>query len=260
MEEKYMKKTVEELKKEWLEEERIAHIKGWDFSHINDRYEEGSDIPWDYKEIVLSYLNPDMKLLDYDTGGGEFLLGLNHPYHNTSATEGYPPNVKLCEETLIPLGIDLKECSDASHIPFDDESFDIMINRHGDFNPTECYRLLKDNGLFITQQVGSENDFDLVKMVLPDAEKPFPDLYLEKQKDEFIKAGFKIIRAEECFKPIIFYDIAAFVWFAHIIEWEFSGFSVEKCFDKLLLMQEKLEKEGKIVGTTHRYILVCQKY
>ena len=29
-----------------------------------------------------------MKLLDYDTGGGEFLLTLTHPFENTSATEG----------------------------------------------------------------------------------------------------------------------------------------------------------------------------
>ena len=33
-------KSLEELKQEWLAEESIAHIHGWDFSHINDRYEE----------------------------------------------------------------------------------------------------------------------------------------------------------------------------------------------------------------------------
>ena len=32
--------NTEELKKAWLKEEEIAHIVGWDFSHINDRYEE----------------------------------------------------------------------------------------------------------------------------------------------------------------------------------------------------------------------------
>ena len=65
-----------------------------------------------------------MNILDYDTGGGEFLLSLKHPYEKTAATEGYPPNVKLCAEKLLPLGIDLRECSDPSHIPFEDEAFD----------------------------------------------------------------------------------------------------------------------------------------
>ena len=77
--------------------------------------------------IVRRALRDDMKLLDYDTGGGEFLLSLQHPYENTAATEGFPPNVELCEERLLPLGIDLRACSDAAQIPFDDESFDIII-------------------------------------------------------------------------------------------------------------------------------------
>ena len=119
--------TREELKAVWKPEEEIAHIKGWDFSHVHGRYGEEDDLPWDYEKLIRSFLTDDMKLLDYDTGGGEFLLSLGHPYANTSATEGYPPNVQLCKERLLPLGIDLRECSDASHIPFEDESFDRLL-------------------------------------------------------------------------------------------------------------------------------------
>lgn len=103
--------NTDNLKQIWLKEQEAAHIHGWDFSHINGRYEEDNDLTWDYKQIVLSYLKDDMKLLDIDTGGGEFLLSLHHPYHNTSATEGYLPNVLLCERTLLPLGINFKEMS-----------------------------------------------------------------------------------------------------------------------------------------------------
>ena len=131
---------------------------------------------------------------------------------------------------------------DAKNIPFDDNSFDMFINRHGDFNAKEAYRLLKKDGLFITEQVGSDNDRDLVEMVLPEFEKPFPDLNLAIQKKKFEELGFKIIQADEVYRPIRFYDIGAFVWFAHIIEWEFPDFSVEKCFDKLLKMQEIIDK------------------
>ncbi len=40
----------------------------------------------------------------------------------------------------------------------------MIINRHGDFDPVETARLLRSNGLFITEQVGGENDRDLVKI------------------------------------------------------------------------------------------------
>ena len=50
------------------------------------------------------------------------MLSLNHPYSRTAATEGYPPNVKLCREKLLPLGIRFRECHDPSKVPFEDES------------------------------------------------------------------------------------------------------------------------------------------
>ncbi|MBQ4234396.1 MAG: class I SAM-dependent methyltransferase [Firmicutes bacterium] len=251
--------SPEELRKIWEKEESIAQIKGWDFSHIHGRYEEENILPWDYETIIHELLRDDMKLLDYDTGGGEFLLSLHHPYWNTAATEGYPPNVQLCREKLLPLGIDLRECADASRVPFDDNYFDIIINRHGDFDPSEIWRMLKAGGFFVTQQVGSENDRELAESVLPGTEKPFPHNNMKEQRKAFVKAGFDILRAEEAFCPIRFFDVGAFVWFARIIEWEFPGFSVEKCFDLLLQMQSIMEMDGKIEGSTHRFLIVARK-
>ena len=251
--------TNEELKTIWKSEEDCAFMKGWDFSHIHGRYSEESDLPWDYEAIIRSFLKDEMKLLDYDIGGGEFLLSLGHPYENTAATEGYPPNVQLCRERLVSLGIDLRECKDAAHIPFEDESFDIIINRHGAFDPPEIRRLLKPGGLFITQQVGSGNDRELVEMVLPGTEKPFPHENMKEQRARFIDAGFEILQADEAFSPICFYDVGAFVWFARIIEWEFPGFSVDRCVDKLLRVQETIERDGKVSGTTHRYMIAAKK-
>lgn len=249
----------EYLKNIWKKEEEAAHIHGWDFSHIHGRYEEEKDLPWDYEKIVRQYLKRDLNIMDYDTGGGEFLLSLNHPYDKTAATEGYPPNVEFCKKTLLPLGINFKECDNPSKVPFDDESFDLIINRHGDFDAREVFRLLRQDGLFITEQVGGENDRDLVKMVLPETEKPFPQLNLTEQRRHFEAAGFEIIRAEEAFRPIKFYDVGAFVWFAHIIEWEFPNFSVDRCFEQLLKMQKVIERDKKFEGTIHRYLIVAKK-
>ena len=54
----------------WKKEESVAHIHGWDFSHIEGKYTEETDLPWNYQNIILDYLKPEMKLLDIDTGGG----------------------------------------------------------------------------------------------------------------------------------------------------------------------------------------------
>jgi hypothetical protein len=96
-------------------------------------------------------------------------------------------------------------------------------------------------------------------MVLPNLQPTFCDLYLDQQRQAFVNAGFKILEGREAFQPIRFFDMGAFVWFARIIEWEFIGFSVDACFDRLLKMQQVLEAQGKVEGTYHRYLLVAQK-
>ena len=75
----------------------------------------------------------------------------------------------------------------------------------------------------------------------------------------FEEAGFEILRGEECFRPIAFYDVGALVWFARIIEWEFPGFSVDACFDRLVEAQRILEAEGRIEGRIHRYLIVARR-
>jgi SAM-dependent methyltransferase len=248
-----------EFLRRWKAEEEIAYIHGWDFSHIAGRYEEPEALPWDYRETILGYLKPEWKILDMDTGGGEFLLSLGHPYGNTAATENYPPNVVLCRDTLLPLGIDFRPGDGNGTLPFSDGSFDLVINRHGDFHPREIFRLLKPGGLFITQQVGAENDRELVTLLCGDTPIPFPEQYLDLAEKQFRGAGFEILERGECFRPMRFFDVGALVWFARVLPWEFPGLSVDTHLEGLRRAQTLLEETGCIPGSTHRFLLVAEK-
>ena len=249
----------ERLKSLWLHEEKIAHIHGWDFSHIEGRYEEENDLPWDYRQVVDFYRKPHHQLLDMDTGGGEFLLSLGHPHENLSATEGYEPNVQLCKEVLLPLGVDFREADAEKELPFEEDRFDLVINRHGSFNAREIFRVLKPGGMFITQQVGAENDRELVEMLLPGTPVPFPGQTLAQISKCFQKAGFCILDGQEAFRPIRFFDTGALVWFARIIEWEFPVFSVESCLAQLQAVQRIIDEKGFIEGRIHRILLAAKK-
>lgn len=244
---------------QWLHEQEIAHIKGWDFSHIRGRYKEEDDLPWDFGQIIKSYLKKTDRLLDMETGGGEFLLSFGHDPKYCSAIEGYEPNVRVCEERLLPLGYDFKPADGGDRLPFDDEYFDIVTNRHGEYDIQELRRVLKTGGLFLTQQVGAENDRDLIKLLTGDTEIRYPEAYLRTAREEFIKNGFEILEEGEAFTPIEFYDVGALVWFARIIDWEFPGFSVEKYQDNLFKAQKILENEGVIAVKIHRYYFAARK-
>ncbi len=242
------------------QEESIAHIHGWDFSHLAGRYTEEEDLPWDYRAQVLGHLTPTSRVLDIDTGGGEFLLSLGHPPHLLAATEGYPPNAALCREVLTPLGVDFRAADGTAPMPWPDKTFDLVLNRHGDFHPADIHRILKPGGVFLTQQVGAENDRELVELLLdPPPPLPFPEQYLHKVRAQFERAGFTTLAAQEAFRPIRFFDVGALTWFARIIEWEFPGFSVDACQAQLLHAQRLLEQHGAIQGRIHRFLLIARK-
>lgn len=246
------------LKEYWLSEEQHG-FKGWDFSYINGRTSE-EPLPWNYDDIVRQYLNPHSILLDMGTGGGEYLLTLNHPHCNTFATEAYPPNFELCQKTLKPLGIDIRQVFNDDSLPFGNEMFDIIINRHEAFDINEVYRLLKPNGLFITQQVGELNNKELSKFLISDyKEIACSDHTLKNNIMLLEDKGFTILKSNEYFPKLKFFDVGALVYFAKIIEWEFPNFSVNNCFRRLCDLQLSIEQQGFIESTEHRFIIVAQK-
>ena len=255
-----MMTNKKELLNAWLAEERCAHIRGWDFSHIADRYREEDDLPWSYRDKVLGRLTPETRLLDIDTGGGEFLLSLGHPCRLLSAMEGYPPNAALCWEKLTPLGVDFRSGSgDDARYPFADQAFDLVLNRHGGFCVDEIRRVLKPGGVFLTQQVGAENDRELTELLLGLVPEPFPGQRLALVRERFEAAGFDICVAREAFRTICFRDVGALVWFARVIPWEFPGFCVRDCLENLYRAQQVLERDGVIRGRTHRFFLEVRK-
>ena len=245
-----------ELKTDWKREERAA-FAGWDFSHLDGRW-ESDPLPWDYAKIVRENLRATDRLLDIGTGGGEFLLSLGHSSALTSATEAYPPNVTLCRERLVPLGIELGVPKDGE-LPFDDARFDLVIDRHEAYDPAEVLRVLKPGGRFITQQVGGENNRALSMRLIDGFTPAFEDVTLEISTARLRTSGFRILHACEARPKLRFYDVGALVYFAKIIEWEFPGFAVETAFDRLLDCQREIEEKGFVESTEHRLLIVAQK-
>ncbi len=244
------------LLEQWKQEEQ-AGFQGWDFSSLENRLDM-SPLPWNYEAMVREHLSPGLRLLDMGTGGGEFLLTLEHPYQNTVVTEAWPPNIKLCQERLSPLGVTVVPVEDDDRLPLADDLFDLVINRHEAYGVGEVRRILKDGGLFITQQVGTTNNEPLISWLLPGTVSLYPDSTLETRVRHLVEAGFTVECQQEFFAPVRYFDVGAIIYSAKIMEWEFPGFSVDRCFGRLLEMQEKIDTQGYVESLEHRFVIVAR--
>lgn len=241
----------------WQLEEKQG-FTGWDFSHLNGRWEV-SETPWNVAEIVKGSLRPTDELLDMGTGGGEFLLSLAHPFNQTAVTEGWLPNYELLQRRLVPLGVQVQLVGEDDQLHFPDAKFDLVFNRHESFDEREVWRVLKPGGLFITQQVGAGNNRRLRQLINSNKTMMFSEVNLTHMSEALCQQGFELLMSEKVTLPFAFLDVGAFVYYAKVIPWEFPNFTVETHVEILWQLEREVRETGKIASSEERFLLVAKK-
>ena len=164
---------------EFWKSEELEPFTGWDFSHLDGRMLE-EQAPWSYSTRAVELMKSSTALLDMGTAGGERLLKRkDHWPSKVVVTEDYPPNFKLASERLLPLGVEVFNVplTDEGPMPFTDEEFDLVLNRHSGLNSGEVARILAPGGTFLTQQIHGLWADDLIAAF--SARPQWPDSTLE---------------------------------------------------------------------------------
>jgi SAM-dependent methyltransferase len=233
-------------------------FSGWDFSFLANRWKE-APTSWDYPQIVRSHIKPEYAMLDMDTGGGEVLSSFMPLPKNTYATEAYLPNVPVAKHRLEPLGVKLVQLWGNDIPPFVDGYFDLVTNRHGSYLAHELQRILKPGGIFITQQVGGENNFKLNELLQEKPEFMYSHWTLDFAVKQLTEAGFQILEQKSEYPETTVTDIGALIFHLKIIQWQITDFSVEKYHDKLVEIHNMIQKTGGLKIKSHRILIVAKK-
>jgi SAM-dependent methyltransferase len=242
-------------------EKNAKAMQGWDFSYIMDRRHLDCH-PWNYSETVCSMLGDVHDMLDIDTGGGEVLHGIwekaNDWPDSVYATEGYKPNVVVATRKLQPIGVEVVEYGSSDKLPFEDESFDFIINRHGDYSVREVKRILRQHGVFLTQQIGFGTKISFNNL-LGGPEPAYENVDFSEIVTRFEKSGFDIIVRQKYNGRDVFNDIGAVVFVLTAAPWELPGFSVERYRDQLYKLHESIKSDGPIdIGISY-FLLGARK-
>jgi SAM-dependent methyltransferase len=235
-----------------VREAESLEFEGWEFSALADRWEE-ADPPWRYRDLVAERLETTGSLLDMGTGGGGFLSGLSLP-ERTVATEGYPPNLPVARERLAPLGVEVVPVPETDALPFRDDAFETVINRHESFDPEEVARVLAPGGAFLTQQVGGEDLLELNE-ALGAPVNEYVGWSLGRAVEGLKAAGLRVVRAEEAFPETRFRDVGAVVGYLRAIPWQAPDFEVTRYDEALRTLHERIVREGPLEVRAHRFLI-----
>jgi hypothetical protein len=247
-----------ELLQIWLREE-AQHFEGWDFSYLQERMIEDQP-PWSYPERAAELMQRANSVIDLDTGGGERFLELKqHWPRRVVATESYPPNARLAHSRLAPLGVDVLMVPSSERVlyPFIFGAFDMVLNRHGAFNPAETARILSPGGTFLTKQIHGMTLHDLLAVfgAYPQWPKAAPERYVPMLE----AAGLTIMTVNEWRGKMRFTDVGAIVYFLKATPWLVPGFTVQSHQDRLFGLQEQLNAGDELGFETCTYLIEAHK-
>lgn len=225
-----------------LQEALEIPFRGWDFSVLGDRLVLEPP-PWSFEQIVDDEAVRAASMLDMGTGGGEWLSS-RRTAARTVATESWPPNVAVAAGRLGPLGIAVVRDEGAidnadqvnreprGHLAFRGAAFDLVVNRHEAFVADEVRRVLREGGVFVTQQAGSgaRQFHELLALAPP----PDDDFHIELAVEQLQRAGLQVERSGVGFATTVFADIGALAWYLSNVPWGVPDFSIERHRDALV--------------------------
>lgn len=259
--------VTDDLVATWIEAFTSVAV-GWDFSNLTDSMNE-PEPPWDFDRLCVDALGATEVALDMGTGGGEQLTRLvarlGDPRPTMMATEGWPPNVPVATANLAPYGIPVRvyDAETDVRMPFVDECFSLVVNRHEAYSPVELRRVLRPGGIFLTQQVGSLDARETADWF---GERPREEWTLHRASTQLEQVGFDIgdvgdIDACGDFLSAYRFDsVTTLLRYFALVPWDLpDDFSVVGQLPALTRLHRGAEAGDPIELTLHRWYLVARR-
>lgn len=175
---------------------KIGKIIGWDFSSI--KYDVVDNSEFQYFDEINKNMNEGTILLDIGTGGGEKLSNLiTNNCLLKIGTDFSEEMIKNANKNNKNQKIRFFEMN-SDNLIFPDNFCDIITARHTPFNINEVWRLLKEKGLFYSEQVDEDDCKELKELFGRGQGYKVEHKLIDKIKEEISECKFECVE---------FYDI-----------------------------------------------------
>jgi SAM-dependent methyltransferase len=211
-------------------------------------------VPWEYRDVVLSYLRSSDVVLDIGTGAGERLRELASAFTHGLGIDADPEMVRLARENLTAGNLGFRVGSERlESVP---EAFDVILDRHAPFALAAVAAQLNPGGYFITQQVGERN-MACVKAALGQPPGPPPI-----SRQGIAGSGLRLLAFLEYDVECVVCDIESLVFWLNALDPAHADVDGQSA----LLNAEVLNRvlagnvdERGFVTNEHRYLAIAQR-
>jgi SAM-dependent methyltransferase len=239
--------------------ESVGERSGWDFARVRwDR----DPTPWQYDDVVRRYLSRGSHVLDIGTGGGEVFLSMAADFGSGIGIDLDPGMIQVANSHRHEQSISHVRFAtmDARELQFPDNAFDVVLNRHCFVDVVETARVLRPEGVFVTQQVAKNNTLNIIEAFgwTPSSFgaawwQPITDL-----SSSFRELGFRIEVQADYDVSYWFRDLPSLVFWLKAVPLP-EPFDPEKHWRAVKAIVEKNSTTRGIRTNEHRELLVVRK-
>ncbi|ENQ3077385.1 class I SAM-dependent methyltransferase [Bacillus cereus] len=138
----------------------VGRANGWDFSKLKCVTEGAT---WEFYEEVVKKCNLSDVLLDIGTGGGENVLKIASAAVMMIGIDNSSGMIETAQSNLEKARVsNVRFCKmESEDLLFPHSFFDIVSSCHAPFVATEVAKVIKKNGVFLTQQVSEHDKLNL---------------------------------------------------------------------------------------------------
>ncbi|MGH3714619.1 MAG: hypothetical protein ACRDT4_14340 [Micromonosporaceae bacterium] len=201
---------------ELVAEAAKARLPGWD---LGGRMIEAST-PWSYAQRAEQLVAAaDGPVLDMSAGGGELTAGPDEP------------------------------------LPFSDGWFSVVLNRHDPYRPDEVRRVLRPDGIFLTEQVGGLDGLAINEALAAPYDEDSSDWALSTARADLETVGLQVTSGRTAFPERLFHDVGALVYFLRTVPRQVPDFSVERYDKELRLLHDQMSAAEPFRDRAVRFLI-----
>lgn len=139
--------------------------------------------------------------------------------------------------------------------PHPDGEFAAVLNQHRLYDPGEVRRVLRDDGVFLTEQVGALDGLAINEALGAPLPEDFSDWALNTARTGLEAAGLRVANGRTAFPERLFHDVGALVYFLRTVPRQVPDFSVEKYDKELRLLHDQMSAEEPFRDRAVRFLI-----